>query len=407
MLPAPSTTTAHPSPVSSPSSASSVAASANAGSRTQGAVSLRGVTKRFGSFTAVNDVSLDIAAGEFLALLGPSGCGKTTLLRMIAGFEQPSDGEVLISGERVNGVPPHKRDVNTMFQQYALFPHMTIRDNVAFGLKAKKVGTAEITKRVDAMLEIVHLTDFATRKPAQLSGGQQQRCALARALVNRPSALLLDEPLGALDLKLRHTMQNELKRIHRETGTTFICVTHDQEEALTMSERIAVMSNGRIEQLGSPVTIYDKPASAFVAGFIGTANLFPGKVTGHNSTTADVMLTGGRVVHAPTHGVAFQQGDEVSVMVRPEWFSMSLTEPTTPCRMPVTVVDTTFYGPILRVTARSDDGITIGVQLVDDRSVIEDGTRAWLHWLVDDASIIRGHAQPGVTQESLDSSPAD
>ncbi len=370
-------------------------------------MSLSGVTKRFGSFTAVDHVDLDVPAGDFLALLGPSGCGKTTLLRMIAGFEQPSDGEVRISGSVVNGVPPHRRDVNTMFQQYALFPHMTVRDNVAFGLRAKKVAAAEIDRRVGEMLEIVHLTELAGRKPAQLSGGQQQRCALARALVNRPTALLLDEPLGALDLKLRHTMQNELKRIHRETGTTFICVTHDQEEALTMSRRIAVMNRGRIEQLGDPVTIYDKPVSAFVAGFIGTANLLPGRVEGAGNGFVDVRLDSGRVVQAPTEGVSHANGSDVTVMVRPEWFAMSLDEPAGACRLPVTVVDTTFYGPVLRVTARTDDGVTIGVQLVDDRSVIRDGTRAWLTWPVEDAALITGRSAAGLTQESLDSGPTE
>jgi spermidine/putrescine transport system ATP-binding protein len=371
-----------------------------------GSVSLGNITKRFGTFTAVDNVSLDIAAGEFLALLGPSGCGKTTLLRMIAGFEQPTSGDVFIAGNRVNGVPPHQRDVNTMFQQYALFPHMTVWDNVAFGLRAKKVASGQVKQRVDEMLEIVALGEFRNRKPAQLSGGQQQRCALARALVNRPSALLLDEPLGALDLKLRHTMQNELKRIHRESGTTFICVTHDQEEALTMSQRIAVMNRGTIEQLGSPVTIYDKPCSEFVAGFIGTANLLPGQVVATTGEITDVRIDSGRTIPAPNHGQQLTVGDDVSVMIRPEWFLMARDEPTGPCRLPITVIDTTFYGPVLRMTARTEGNITIGVQLVDDRSVITDGTTAWLHWPVEDASIIRGRAKAGVTQESLDAAPA-
>src|SRR4051794_3979456 len=214
-------------------------------------------------------------------MLGPSGCGKTTTLRMIAGFEQPSEGAIRLEGDDVSRVPPYKRNVNTVFQQYALFPHLNVRANVAFGLQSKKVAKAEVARRVDEMLEVVRLADFGARKPAQLSGGQQQRVALARALVNYPSALLLDEPLGALDLKLRQTMQLELKRIQREVGITFVFVTHDQEEALTMSDRIAVMSEGRVEQIGSPEEIYHEPETVFVAGFIGMANLLPAVIQSH------------------------------------------------------------------------------------------------------------------------------
>ena len=224
--------------------------------------------------------------GEFFSLLGPSGCGKTTLLKMIAGFERPTSGQVLLEGVDVSDVPPHQRNVNTVFQQYALFPHMSVYDNVAFGLRAKKVPAAETRRRALEMLEVVRLGEFANRRPAQLSGGQQQRVALARALVNLPSALLLDEPLAALDLKLREAMQLELKRIQREVGITFIFVTHDQGEALTMSDRIAVMSRGRVEQIGTPQEIYDAPASIFVAGFIGSANLLPGTLEAVDGGTA-------------------------------------------------------------------------------------------------------------------------
>ncbi len=224
--------------------------------------------------------------GEFFSLLGPSGCGKTTLLKMIAGFERPTSGRVMLEGVDVSDVPPHKRNVNTVFQQYALFPHMSVFDNVAFGLRAKKVASAEVRRRAMEMLDVVRLAEFAGRRPAQLSGGQQQRVALARALVNLPSALLLDEPLAALDLKLREAMQIELKRIQREVGITFIFVTHDQGEALTMSDRMAVMSRGLVEQIGTPEEIYAAPASIFVAGFIGSANLLPG--------TLDVSANGGR-----------------------------------------------------------------------------------------------------------------
>ena len=234
------------------------------------------VTKRFEDYVAVTDADFSIGSGEFFSMLGPSGCGKTTTLRMIAGFETPTEGAIRLEGVDVSRVPPHKRNVNTVFQHYALFPHMTVWDNVAYGPRSMKKDKAEVTRRVDEILEIVRLTDFAKRKPAQLSGGQQQRVALARALVNYPSALLLDEPLGALDLKLRHAMQFELKRIQREVGITFIYVTHDQEEALTMSDRIAVMNAGNVEQIGTPTEIYDAPSTVFVANFIGQANLWAG-----------------------------------------------------------------------------------------------------------------------------------
>ena len=255
------------------------------------------VTKRFGDFVAVDDACFSIAEGEFFSMLGPSGCGKTTTLRMIAGFETPTAGALRLEGVDVSRTPPYKRNVNTVFQHYALFPHMTVWDNVAFGPRSQKLGKAEVARRVDELLEVVRLTEFAKRKPAQLSGGQQQRVALARALVNYPSALLLDEPLGALDLKLRQVMQFELKRIQREVGITFVYVTHDQEEALTMSDRIAVMNAGRVEQIGTPVEIYDRPANVFVAGFIGQANLWPCRVTGGGADGAASTL--GRPRHAP------------------------------------------------------------------------------------------------------------
>jgi ABC-type Fe3+/spermidine/putrescine transport system ATPase subunit len=238
-------------------------------------VELRSVSKRFDDLTAVDELSLELAGGEFFTLLGPSGCGKTTTLRMIAGFERPDRGEIRIEGSDVAGLPPHRRPTNTVFQSYALFPHLSVRDNVAFGLKRKKVAKEEIGRRVEAELERVGLAAEANRRPAQLSGGQQQRVALARALVNLPKVLLLDEPLGALDLKLRKGLQVELKRIQREVGITFVYVTHDQEEALTMSDRIAVMNRGRIEQVGGPEEVYERPATTFVAGFIGVSNLMP------------------------------------------------------------------------------------------------------------------------------------
>ena len=245
-------------------------------------VRLERVTKRFGDFTAVREMELDIPRGEFFTMLGPSGCGKTTTLRMVAGFEEPSEGRVLLDGEDVTGLPAFKRPTNTVFQSYALFPHRSVEQNVAFGLQRQKVDKDEIRRRVGEELERVGLAAEAKRRPAQLSGGQQQRVALARALVNRPAVLLLDEPLGALDLKLRKQLQVELKRIQRDVGITFIYVTHDQEEALTMSDRIAVMNQGVVEQVADPETVYERPGTTFVAGFIGVSNLMPGEVVSGN-----------------------------------------------------------------------------------------------------------------------------
>ena len=242
----------------------------------QGSVQLIDVTKRFGDVVAVDDISLEVRPAEFLSLLGPSGCGKTTTLRMLAGFEEPTAGRIKISGREVQGVPPHKRDVNTVFQHFALFPHMSVAENVAYGLRQKKVEKPEIARKVGEILEMVKMSPLANRRPRQLSGGQAQRVALARALVNRPSLLLLDEPLGALDRKLREEMQIELKLLQSQVGITFIFVTHDQGEALSMSDRIAVMLDGHVEQLADPDTIYDFPTSAFVAGFIGQQNFFDG-----------------------------------------------------------------------------------------------------------------------------------
>ncbi|HET7145130.1 MAG TPA: ABC transporter ATP-binding protein [Anaerolineales bacterium] len=236
------------------------------------------VSRHFGEVKAVDQIALDVIDGEFFSMLGPSGSGKTTCLRMIAGFDKPTSGKIFLYGQEVSGLPPYERDVNTVFQDYALFPHMTIDDNIAYGLMIKGVSKTERTKRVDAMLDLVRLPGFGYRKPSQLSGGQRQRVALARALINHPKVLLLDEPLGALDLKLRQQMQVELKSIQKRVGITFIFVTHDQEEALTMSDRIAVFNEGKIEQIGSPSEIYESPASAFVAGFVGTSNLVSGEV---------------------------------------------------------------------------------------------------------------------------------
>jgi spermidine/putrescine transport system ATP-binding protein len=281
-------------------------------------VRLERVTKTFGDTVAVDDLSLDIAEGEFFSMLGPSGCGKTTTLRMIGGFEDPSRGAVYLGGREVTDLPPYKRDVNTVFQSYALFPHLDVFENVAFGLRRRKVPKDEVRQRVDDALRLVEMSGFEGRKPGQMSGGQQQRVALARALVNRPKVLLLDEPLGALDLKLRKQMQLELKRIQQEVGITFIYVTHDQEEAMTMSDRLAVMRLGRTEQVGPPEEVYENPQTQFVAAFLGASNLLEGQLKEQANGTSTVLLAGGDVVHLPNERAPFQTGDSVLVGVRPE-----------------------------------------------------------------------------------------
>ncbi len=283
----------------------------------QTAVELRDVTKKFGQFTAVENVSLAVQEGEFFSLLGPSGCGKTTNLRMIAGFELPSEGEIYLHGKAVGQLPPFRRNVNTVFQNYALFPHLTVEQNVAFGLEMKKVDKAEIGRRVAEALELVRLPNVGRRKPHQLSGGQRQRVALARALVNQPEVLLLDEPLGALDLKLRKAMQLELKEIQRQLGITFIFVTHDQEEALVMSDRIGVMSAGHLLQVGTPKEIYEQPSSRFVADFIGDTNFLPCKVLEENDGITAVLVADKLKMQAASN-TAVAAGTNATLAIRPE-----------------------------------------------------------------------------------------
>jgi spermidine/putrescine transport system ATP-binding protein len=279
-------------------------------------VRLVDVVKRFGEAVAVDHISLEVRDGEFFSLLGPSGCGKTTTLRMIGGFEEPTSGLIELQGQDVTWLPPYERNVNTVFQSYALFPHLTIFENVAFGLRRKKVRDSEIKSRVSEMLQLVELPGYERRKPTQISGGQAQRVALARALINRPAVLLLDEPLGALDLKLRRQMQVELKRIQQEVGITFIYVTHDQEEAMTMSDRIAVMNKGRYEQLGDPESLYERPTTRFVAGFLGVSNLLPGAVEGSDAQHATVRLADDTLIRAPKSLVG--ERSRVAIGVRPE-----------------------------------------------------------------------------------------
>jgi|FLYL01.1.fsa_nt_gi spermidine/putrescine transport system ATP-binding protein len=315
---------------------------ATAGTESVPAVRLEHVTKKFGDFTAVDDISLEVGENRFFALLGPSGCGKTTTLRIIGGFEEPTAGVVYLHGEDVTGLKPYRRPVNTVFQSYALFPHLTVWENVAFGLRRRHFDDAEIRRRVAEMLELVQLTGRENQKPRQLSGGQQQRVALARALINHPRVLLLDEPLGALDLKLRKEMQIELKRIQQEVGITFIHVTHDQEEAMTMADTIAVMNHGRIERLGSPTEIYEDPKTEFTASFLGASNLMEVQVV--DGSSGRVALPGGDELQVPA-GRLPKGERKAKVGVRPE--KIRLVEPGSEVQGNVVtgrVVDASFIG---------------------------------------------------------------
>jgi len=289
-------------------------------------IALRGVTKTFGETVAVDDLSLAIRRSSFFALLGPSGCGKTTTLRMIGGFEDPTAGRIELGGADVTDVPPYKRDVNTVFQSYALFPHLDVEKNVGFGLARRRVGKAEIRRRVGEALELVHLHGLAKRRPAQLSGGQQQRVALARALVNQPRALLLDEPLGALDLKLRKQLQIELSRIQRDVGVTFVHVTHDQEEAMSMADTIAVMNHGRIEQMGSATDLYERPRTEFVANFLGISNLLDGRIVRRDGDLAEFETAQGARLQVPSERLSGFNGGPVRAGVRPEKLQLAAAE---------------------------------------------------------------------------------
>jgi spermidine/putrescine transport system ATP-binding protein len=333
---------------------------------TQPILQLRNLTKRFGSgAAAVDDVSLDVAPGEFLTLLGASGSGKTTTLRMIAGFESPTSGAILMDGQPLTLLPPFKRQLNTVFQQYALFPHMSVRDNVGYGLRMRRVARTELAERVTQALDMVQLGHLGERAPRQLSGGQQQRVALARALVNRPRVLLLDEPLGALDLKLRKEMQLELKHLNRQLGITFLYVTHDQEEALTMSDRIALMRNGRIEQLSGPREMYEQPLTRYVADFIGETNLLEGKVlTGRTSGPADrrtALEVAGTLIEGSANRV-WSSGERAWLAVRPEHVRLA-TPADGGNRIEVTIRDLVFTGVVTRV-----------------HTVLGDGTPLHFHW---------------------------
>ncbi len=366
------------------------------------------MTKRFDDYIAVADADFSIGAGEFFSMLGPSGCGKTTTLRMIAGFETPTEGEIRLEGVDVSRVPPNKRNVNTVFQHYALFPHMTVWDNVAYGPRSQKKDKAAIKKSVDEMLDVVRLTDFALRKPSQLSGGQQQRVALARALVNYPSALLLDEPLGALDLKLRHVMQFELKRIQRELGITFVYVTHDQEEALTMSDRIAVMNAGNVEQIGTPTEIYDRPASVFVAGFIGQANLWQGRQTGRANRDYVEIDVLGSTLRARPGETMIEPGGQATLMVRPERVRVSMAPPSAElAAVPATVSDLTFQGPVLRLSLTAADGSPVLAHIgpEQDLPMLRPGDQVYVGWTPDASLVLPAGDIPKAAH--LEEIPAD
>ena len=343
-------------------------------------VRLEDVVKRFDGTVAVDGISVEIPRGSFFAMLGPSGCGKTTTLRMIGGFEEPTEGRIFLGDQNVVGLPPYKRDVNTVFQSYALFPHMSIEDNVAFGLERKGVAKDQLRGRVAEMLELVGLAGFAKRKPKQLSGGQQQRVALGRALVNHPRVLLLDEPLGALDLKLRKQMQLELKRIQQEVGITFVHVTHDQEEAMTMADTIAVMNGGKIEQLGPPAELYERPATAFVAGFLGASNLLAGTVEGSDA----IRLEDGTLVRASTNG----RSGEVAAGVRPEKITIGAGGGAN--ELPGTISETAYIGVATQVVVRTAAGMVhVFAQNMDAGGrVPSPGTTVVLSWAPESTFVV-------------------
>jgi spermidine/putrescine transport system ATP-binding protein len=333
-------------------------------------IRLEGVTKRFADTLAVDDLSLEIERGSFFAMLGPSGCGKTTTLRMIGGFEDPTAGRVFLGGTDVTEHPPFRRDVNTVFQSYALFPHLSVERNVAFGLERKKLGKDEIRRRVGEILDLVQLTGLGRRRPAQLSGGQQQRVALARALVNHPRALLLDEPLGALDLRLRKQLQIELKRIQQDVGITFVHVTHDQEEAMSMADTIAVMSDGRIEQAGSAADLYERPRTAFVANFLGVSNLIDAKLQSTDDGLATLVTHDGATVHVPSERVGPHSGAAVQVGVRPEKITLVPAGQQCPSDVNVlrgTVLVASFLGTSIQYVIRASGGeeLTVFAQNLD------------------------------------------
>jgi spermidine/putrescine transport system ATP-binding protein len=363
-------------------------------------VRLVDVVKRFGDHNAVDHISIDVKDGEFFSLLGPSGCGKTTTLRMIGGFEQPTSGLIELQGQDVTWLPSYKRNVNTVFQSYALFPHLTIEENVGFGLRRKKVKNDEVRSRVTDMLKLVELPGFEKRKPNQISGGQAQRVALARALINRPAVLLLDEPLGALDLKLRKQMQVELKRIQREVGITFIYVTHDQEEAMTMSDRIAVMNKGKYEQLGDPESLYERPQTRFVASFLGVSNLLAGTLDGSADSYALIKLPDDTRLRVPAGLV--DGNPEIEVGIRPEKVRMHAPEDTIAAganQLEGVVTDVSYVGVSTQYIVASKSGIPMtvyeqNVERTERGSLWSQGDAVRLSWMPEHTFVVRAAPAP-------------
>ncbi len=358
-------------------------------------IEFRGVTKRFGDFAAVDDISLSIYEREFFALLGPSGCGKTTMMRMVAGFEEPTIGDIMLDGRNLAGVPPYRRPSNMMFQSYALFPHMTVEGNIAFGLKQAGMPAPDIAARVEEMLTLVKLTQFAKRKPHQLSGGQRQRVALARSLAKKPKVLLLDEPLGALDKKLREETQFELSDLQVDLGMTFVIVTHDQEEAMTLADRIAVMDHGKIVQIGTPSEIYEQPNSRYVADFIGSVNLLEGKVVAADGGTIRMECSGtGAVVDVDRQEVPAAVGDTAWFAVRPEKIGVSLSAPadTSVNAVPGEVWDIGYLGDISIYHVRLAGGATLKATVANQTRLVERPItwedKIWLTWPRDSGVVL-------------------
>ncbi len=354
-------------------------------------VELKNVTKRFGGFVATQDVSLSIEAGEFLTLLGPSGCGKTTLLRMISGFETPTEGSVWINGEDVTYLPPYRRNVNQVFQSYALFPHLTVEENIGFGLRMQKVPKTEVTERVKEVTALVSLAGFETRKPSQLSGGQRQRVALARAIVCRPKVLLLDEPLSALDAKLRHAMQVELKRLQKKLGITFVFVTHDQEEALTMSDRIAVVNKGRIEQLGDSAEIYHSPRTTFVANFIGQANILEAKLIANEGNFTRLRLSSDVEVLVPSDSSLSGMTD-LLVSIRPEKIHLQKSKPDCENVFEAEVDDELFKGAIDELSLKTAGGLELTAVAANEsatQDTFHKGEKVWCGLHPSDIVVVR------------------